>query len=330
MRVVLALLALGACSDSAAERAKKAGDQLAAALVNALEASSDNATPRLCAAWPPKASRSPVRFDLGGATAEVRGETLSIEGKRAALAAVADARSSAQAAARARQLAVTFREARVRVVVALGGMGRNQAELIAALEPLVDRSWALVAMPGDREAIPALRGAIAELGRGGRPVFDGSVIRVIDLGGMRAVTLPGISSEAALAAGSEGCLHRAADAVEAAAHLAAHDGPRLLLSYAAPRQRGERGSDLADGVHAGEPELASVADKSRAHLILHGQIELHAKATGSGTVKRPGQSLAVGALERSPALYGMGDSRYSGVIVKRSRRGVRWRRTRPE
>lgn len=334
LAAALALLGATACSDSAADRAKRAGAELASGLVSALEASSDNATPRLCAAWPAASSRGPGRFDLGGATAEVSGATLVIEAggdDRPALAAVADARGSSQAAVRARRLAKQFREAGVRVVVALGGMGRNKTQLVAALEPLVDARWALVAMPGDRESVPALRAAIAELGRGGRPVFDGSAIRAIDAGDLRAITLPGIASDAGLAAGAEGCIHRPADAAEVAAKLAARDGSRLVLSYAAPRQRGDGGSDLADGVHSGEPELASLAAESRAHLIVHGQIELPPGAAGSGAIagRERGKAVAVGSLERSPALLGMGGSGYAGVIATASKGGVRWRRTRP-
>lgn len=314
-----------ACGDSSNERAKKAGAELAAGLASALDVSADNATPHLCATWP-TAAGSERRFELsGGAAAVVTGHRLAVEAEGGAIAAVADARGSSTAVARAKQLAATFAERDVRVVLALGGMGRNSKELVAALEPLVSPRWALVAMPGDRESVKALRSAVAELGRGGRPVFDGSAVRSIALGPARVVTVPGIAAESGLAAGTEGCVHRAEDAAAAAAELAAHEGPKIFALYAAPRQRGEGGSDLADGVHAGEPELSDAVTASRALLVLHGQIEPPAGVADSGIARSP-TSVAVGPLERSPALFGLGATRFAAVIATVARGAVSWQR----
>lgn len=321
-------LLIAGCGDSSAERAKKAGAQLAAGLVSALESSADNATPHLCASWP-TATSAPRRFELAGAAVVVTGPELAIEADEAAIVAVADARGSATAAARTRELVEGLPED-VRVVLALGGMGRNKRELVAALGPLVSARWALVAMPGDRESVDALGAAIADLGRGGRAVFDGTAIRSITGGGMRVVTIPGIAAESGLAAGTEGCVHRPEDAADAAARLAAHDGgPRILASYAAPRQRGDGGSDLADGVHAGEPELSAAVAASKALLILHGQIEPRPVAGDAGIARTPA-FIAVGPLERSPALLGLGTTRFAGVIARRAGNGVRWVRIKLE
>lgn len=331
---VLALLpACSNCSSGDSKRTKQVASTLAGGLVAALEATEREPAPHLCATWPGPADPNQFRnLELeGGAKVELRGNRLELSGFPAPLkiAAVADARGNSDIVReRLAGLAEIWRREGVAAVFVLGGMAESKDDLTALLEVAASgRRWVVVALPGDRESYPALRGAVHDLASAGWPVFDGSRVRLVDAGDLEAVTVPGMAHADQLVSGSEGCVHKPKDAEAAARALSRHEGPRLWISYAAPRQRGPVASDLADGVHAGEPELAAAFELAHPTLAMHGQIELpiHPHMTGSASDRHPA-ALAVGALELSPPLFGLGASA-AGVIVTARGKTLRWRRT---
>src|SRR5690606_20567002 len=199
-------------------------------------------------------------------------------------------------------LVEVWKREEVAAVFFLGGMAEGEDELHELLAIASEPArWAVIAMPGDRESVAGLRGAVSRLAGEGRAVFDGSQVRLVDIGPIRAVTLPGAAHTSHLIPGADGCLRRAGDAEAAARELAGHDGLRVWLAYAAHRQRGPGGSDLSDGVHAGERALGDAVATAKPHLAVHGQIELggNIAMAGDGSERRPA-AVAVGALEMSP------------------------------
>jgi hypothetical protein len=323
-----------ACGDKKAERAEKLATGMAAGLATALEAVEIEPAPHLCASWPadPGAGGGAAAALAGGSLATRKGARLTLSGfpEPARLAAVADSRGAgAIIEDRLAGLVEVWKRDQVAAVFFLGGMAETEDELHRLLAIASEPArWAVIAMPGDRESVSGLRGAVSRLAGEGRAVFDGSQVRIVELGPIRAVTLPGAVHTSHIIPGADGCLRRGGDAEAAGRELATHDGIRVWLAYAAHRQRGPVGSDLSDGVHAGELALRDAVATARPHLALHGQIELggNVAMAGKGTERRPA-AVAVGALEMSPPLLDLGTELAAGVIVTAGDDHVRWRRT---
>jgi molybdopterin biosynthesis enzyme MoaB len=240
-----------------------AGATAAAALVGALTEAEAIRAPWRCAALPAPASAevtvgdrrwTPTPLGLTSAGGELR------------LAAVAEARGVAEP-----RLSAALAAAQIEVVVTVGGMGTSEAELTAALGAVVDPRWLTVAVPGEAEAFPAHRAAVAALAAGGAAIVDGAAVRVLDAGPVVIATLPGAGHRARLAAGDEGCAHELADAtaVIAAATERAAERPVILVSPRAPQ--GGAGDRMAGGVHAGDPALTPAV--ATVALVIHAPLD---------------------------------------------------------
>jgi hypothetical protein len=235
------------------------------------------------------------------------------------LGVVADARGGgADHLAAARK---AFAAARVDAVIALGGMGETKDEILAALRPIAERApWIVVAIAGDREAAAAHAAAVEALVAAGAPVVDGGAARVVVIDGVAIGFLPGVGVDRdgrahGLVAGLEGCGRDDTETDAVADALAAEAEPRVLASWAAPRQRGAGATDLTiGGVHVGEPSVARAAERARAGVVVHAQVdetggraaamgEPGARGGGTvthGTVGAGGTVVASGALDDAP------------------------------
>jgi hypothetical protein len=335
--VAFALLAV-ACSTRGPESAGGAtGTAGAKMIVAAMRAAEVVRAPWRCArlrsdTTPPA---TPDVFDAGGRRWTVDGPTLTVEpaGDGVRLGLVADARGDSDAAVAAlTRLGTPFTEARVDVVVAVGGMGASEDELVHTLEPLGRGGWPVIAIPGDRESWPALRRAVARLRGRGAPVVDGAQVRFIEAGGVVMATLPGMPFRERLAAGDDGCRHDEADVGAVLAALAARspDGkagrrPRVLLSPRAPRTAGD-GSDLAQGgVHAGDVGLARALAEVAVDLVVHGQVA--ERPLVPGRAPRGPVVLAAGAVDPAPRFddRGMRLPAQAAVVAVDRRGGIAWR-----
>ena len=181
-----AIAVAGACGEASRPAVARGalGRATAEAVLAAVAAAADEIEPWRCARPGDTAGLvAPPGWRLDGARliapedaaphvavlGEARGDATAVAGLRAALDAAPPA-----------------------VVVTIGGMATTQAELTALLAPLAEGApWLLVAVPGDREALPAHRAAVAALAARGARVVDGTRARVIDLGAIRIGTLPG-------------------------------------------------------------------------------------------------------------------------------------------
>lgn len=282
-----------------------AGMAAGRAVVATFEAAAAVRAPWRCALPRPPAANAPV---LTGWRRD--GDRLVAEPARPrlTLAAVGQARGAAV------DLRADLRAASVDVVLALGGMGASAAELKLALAALVDPSWLVVALPGDREAWPAHAAAIAELAAGGAAIVDGASLRVVDGGAAVVATLPGEPWAERLGAGVEGCAHDAADIAAALALLAevAADRPRVLVTPPAP-QGGA--SDVAPGgLHAGEPALGQAVAAAQVDLVIHGPVD--GTPAPAGNVRRGTPvALAAGSLDPVPRRDPDGRTLATGALL---------------
>jgi hypothetical protein len=281
-----------------ARDAQGRGAALAAALRAGIGATAGIRAPHRCARLYPEElgpDAAALAVDAPGArSARRRGAILQVEPFEDAsltLGIVADAHGAVDALSGIRR---AFHRAGVRAVVSLGGMGMERDTIARALAALAPDSpdspgaageggagWILLAMPGDWEAVPEHRAAVAELSdRGVRGVFDGSDVRLLEVGGILLATLPGAPHPGRLMAGDEGCVFTSEDATAIAALLAQRPGVRLLLAHAPPRQ-GRTGLALihaspTDAGHTaipvGERALADVLRATPVDAVIHGLV----------------------------------------------------------
>ena len=245
---------------------------------------------------------------------------------------VADARGATPATLDNLEAArVAFREARVDLVLTLGGMGATGEELAAVYGALAEGSEApVVAIPGDREPLFAHREAIASLGAR-HPVVDGSAIRAIVAGDTTIATFPGIGEVSQIVAGSEGCYYESGDADMLATWLQRRAGTKVWAGYAPPRQRGSTASDLVGGVHIGDPSLGRAMRASEATLALHGLVNEASLGEPSGERILDEDAgpiaLAPGPVEAMPVLgRRRGASFGAALIVRVDPPRIEWER----
>lgn len=171
------------------------------------------------------------------------------------------------------------------LVLALGGNGRDDKELVATLGAFGDRAtWPIVSLPGDLESETAHRQALATLRKRGDIVLDGRQVRFIEAGGVTIGTLPGAGARERLVAGGDGCGWTSADIAALYAAVTAKSGVRIIASAEAPRR-----------MVGGEPtgELAIVPPEP-IEVLLHGPVAPTPSAAASGgrdggkTVLTPG------------------------------------------
>lgn len=362
----LALVVASFRTRPASAAGRETGVELAAGLVGALSRAGDLRAPYRCARLSAQRSGAASSGAAGGrpGAARVRvlpgsgrrltrrgdrviiGPAAAASGKRpharprpAALVVgvVADARGATPATLR--QLAAIrkrFEAAGVELVISLGGMAEHEPALERLYGALARGArWPLVAIPGDREALPAHRAAVAQVDASGHAyVIDGSAVRLIAMDGAVVATFPGVAAASQLVAGADGCRHSGEDADRLAALLSREQGVRIWAGYAPPRQRGQDASDVArGGIHIGERGLAPAIAASGADLVVHGLVDEAALGPARGEIvrARPDHTavVAAGAAEarrvRGPdraSIHG------SALIITAGAKVIRWRRIR--
>ncbi|MBS1123179.1 MAG: hypothetical protein H6Q90_5407 [Deltaproteobacteria bacterium] len=239
-------LIVAACGGSSAPA--PIGARIGPALAAALDAAETVREPWRCAAGD-LAQLKDEQLVQGKHTWRIAGHAMRLDGKGpVSIGVIADAGGATPptlgALGRLRtQLATAD------LVISLGGMGTTQAELEATLGTLSERSpWPIVALAGDLESETAHHAAIAALRARGHAVFDGRLVRRLELPGATIATIPGAGAMARLVAASEGCGYTAADVAAVFTELTAAPGLRVVASSEAPRV-------MVNGEPAGERAL---------------------------------------------------------------------------
>lgn len=325
----LVLAAAAGCGSRTERAAGHAGTAAGKATLAAITAAAEVRAPWRCAALggaAPGAAVAAATVGAGDRGWRRSGQVLQAARPRArlVLAAVAQARGVALSERLRAALAAEHPD----VVLALGGMGADQAELERALRPLAVPGAVVVALAGDREAWPALTAAVAHLAADGVAIVDGAEVRIVDGGGAVLATLPGLAHAGQLGAGADGCLHDADDvtAILAALTAAAVGRPQLLASPRAPQgdPAGDGGADLVAGIHVGDPALAAALAGAGLTLVLDGVVD--APPTSGASPAAAGAVVAAGSLDAGPRWDGDGRPLAPNLTVAVvDDRGVRWR-----
>lgn len=285
-------------------------------MLAALFASADaTAAPWRCAAADTPALKD-EQLVIGDGTWQLGGHALkrSDPDPEIVIGVVADAAGAApRTIAALGRLRAAFDAAKPDLVLALGGMGATQEELVATLGTLGDRaSWPVVALPGDLEPVSAYLGALAALRQRGDTVLDARSVRWIELPGVTIGTLPGAGASERLVAGSDGCSWRAEDIAALYSELTARSGLRIVATAEAPRVQ-----------VAGEPagELALVPSRAQPiELVLHGPVEPTPSRARTGGRDGANVLLTPGTADATPRLPRAHEPA-SGVLVVR---GTAW------
>jgi hypothetical protein len=333
LRALLALPLAGCCGEPepADTISPELGDTLAAGAAHAFAAAGPLREPYRCAELP---APTPQKVVVGRRTYAVAGDTLTVTPADhfLVLGVVADARgATAETGANLARVREGFDKEKVELVVSLGGMGTSAEELTRVYRAL---GAPLLAIPGDRESIPAHRAALSALAAEGRAVFDGSRVKTVAIDGALIAALPGADAAGKLVAGADGCLHRPVDVTAVATRLAAHGGVRVWATHSAPRQRGAASGDLALGaVHVGNLALAGALPAAHAHLVLHGEVDEAALGAPTGGVQvgagAPPVILGAGPVEAMPVRGARGAPIGGAALVVRiAGHGISWKRLR--
>ena len=196
----------------------------------------------------------------------------------------------------------------VDLVLVLGGMGANRAELEATLGALAaSAKWPLVVLPGDLEPVTELVAAIAALRAKGQLVVDGRLAQRIELAGVMIATVGGASDASRLIAGADGCAYRPEDLAPAFADLTAQKGIRILASVEAPRI-------TVQGEPAGELALVPGATQE-IDIALHGPVEPAASPARTGSRDGAAVALAPGTSDATARLPGPRKSTSAGLLT---------------
>jgi len=221
-------------------------------------------------------------------------------GPSAKFATIADARAEGSTdIGPLERLRDSLNEQHVDVLVTLGGLGTDGASIERVLAALTTGAdYLVLAMPGDRESFPAHRLAVASLAKRGMRILDASRYRLTQIGGLRLVTMPGISKASHLIAGDDGCLHTDADVKDLRSSLAQSSAPTILLSYAPWRQQGESATDLGiGGVHTGEIALTPLRDSGAVSALIHGMLTSEGQVeSGNIRLVQPPSSISSGSV----------------------------------
>lgn len=170
------------------------------------------------------------------------------------------------------EIARSFADAKVELVVSLGGHGTTADDVTPVLAALASERWPVLALPGATEAVPEHRAAVgAARARAPGPILDGGDVRLLVMDGVAIATAPGAGHANQLEAGAEGCVPSPRSIAVLAAALANHPGPRVVASYSPPT--GDTSSNLTlGGVRLGDANVASLVERGRASLVLHGLV----------------------------------------------------------
>jgi hypothetical protein len=240
-----ALLGVAACGSKATPQAAPRAGSILAALLHAAD---QEKQPWRCAA-----PDTPTLDDEDlGHGWKSHGHTLARteDDSQLVIGVIADAAGSApRTIASLGRLRAQLDAANPDLVLALGGMGRDEKAITATLGTISDRAaWPVVALPGDLEPAGAHAAALAALRKRGDVVLDGRLVRWIEVAETTIGTLPGAGARERLVAGADGCAWTADDVARLYTELTARKGLRIVASAEAPRR-------IRDGEPSGELAL---------------------------------------------------------------------------
>ena len=241
---------------------------VAAVAILALTACREKAVPPPATAPAPAPSRPvpPLRsdaacaapFDAPGAREKLRPAAGQV--KIGALAGLKNADEKNVAVLR--NLVAELRRRGAEVLVADGDLGDNPDEQETLLGVLTESGLPVLAVAGNREVRSELDAAEGELRKKGGRIVDLSHTRVVELGDLTVVGLPGTFERRLLH--SEGaCIYVQRDIDAVAAALDRLAPPVLLVAAVPPRGQDRNALDVSEGQNVGDPRLLPLLQKAQ-------------------------------------------------------------------
>lgn len=217
------------------------------------------------------------------------------------IAFVADARGDASAARAVRR---HLNKESVALVISLGGMAQTRDDIHSILSIISkDAPWITLAAPGDQESVENHRDALGALTTSGHPIVDLLTLRRFDIdASIRVGVLPGVPSARQHVLGPQGCIYDKSDVLSLVSELESSPLKQTLwLSHQAPRQSGPKGSDLSDGIHAGDRLMEKIFNDAPMIHFVHGHFSASATKKSKAT-----RFTSTGIMESAPSAEGPG------------------------
>jgi hypothetical protein len=239
-------------------------------------------------------------FDAPGAREKVRPATGEL--KIGALAGLKDA--DEENVAWLRKLVAELKRRGANVLVADGDVGDSPDEQDTLLGLLVESGLPVLVIAGNREVRSELDAVEAELRKKGARIVDLSRSRIVDLGDVTVVGLPGAFERRQLRADGA-CVYAQRDIDAVSGALDRISAPALLIAAVPPRGQDVRALDVSESQNLGDPRLAPLLRK--AQFGIFGEVwESGGRAVdGRGAPVPPGTQSAQlylnpGAADRTP------------------------------
>ena len=197
-------------------------------------------------------------FEAPGAREKLR--TPAGELKLGVLAGLKDADEDNLASLR--KLVAELKRRGAEVLVADGDLGDNPDEQDSLLGVLTESALPVLAVAGNREVRSELDAVEADLRKKGARIVDLSRTRVVELGDVTVVGLPGTFERRQLR--TEGaCVYVQKDIEALAAMLDRLPPPVLLVAAVPPRGQDSRALDVSEGQNVGDARLLALLPKAQ-------------------------------------------------------------------
>jgi hypothetical protein len=197
-------------------------------------------------------------FDAPGAREKLRAPTGEL--KLGALAGLKDA--DEENLTSIRKLVGELKARGAQVLIADGDLGDNPDEQDSLLGVLAESALPVLAVAGNREVRSELDAVEAELRKKGARILDLSRTRIVDLGDVTVVGLPGAFERRQLR--SEGaCVYVQKDIEALAGALDRLPPPILLVAAVPPRGQDANALDVSEGQNLGDARLLALLQKAQ-------------------------------------------------------------------
>src|SRR5438132_2660716 len=197
-------------------------------------------------------------FDTPGAREKLR--TATGELKIGVLAGLKDA--DEENVAFIRKLVAELKRRGAEALIADGDLGDNPDEQETLLGSLAESGLPVLAIAGNREVRSELDAVEAELRKKGSRIVDLSHTRIVDLGDVTVVGLPGAFERRQLHADGA-CVYAQKDIDAVSAALDRIRPTALLVAAVPPRGHDGRALDVSEAQNLGDPRLAPLLRKAQ-------------------------------------------------------------------